>query len=182
MRKPVPIRAKRRGLQPYRSALKESLMNIAFFLTPKSELVVLEENMTVRQAMEKMEYHRFTAMPLINSRGKYVGSLSEGDMLWYLKNKDGILLQDTEKELVGSVKRYRHIYPVEISSDMEALYELAAVQSFVPIVDDQNIFIGIIKRGEILKYFLQKTQKLEAQLNKDKIRYSKVVPSISFNH
>ena len=33
-------------------------MNIAFFLTPKSEVVYLSKRMTLRQAMEKMEYHR----------------------------------------------------------------------------------------------------------------------------
>ncbi len=160
-------------------------MNIAFFLTPKNELVVLDEKMTIRQAMEKMEYHRFTAIPLINSRGKYVGSLSEGDVLWHLKHKDGIMFQDTEKETIGNIKRHHQIQPVEINADMEALFELAAVQSFVPVVDDQQIFIGIIKRGEILQYFWKKATEAQTQNSMVRQRYSKVVDlvqNISFTH
>ena len=34
-------------------------MNVAFFLSPKNEIVYLTETMTLRQAMEKMEYHRY---------------------------------------------------------------------------------------------------------------------------
>lgn len=61
-------------------------MNIAFFLLPKKDVVVLTPQSTMRQALEKMEYHRYTAIPLIDGEGKYVGTLSEGDLLRKLKN------------------------------------------------------------------------------------------------
>lgn len=60
-------------------------MNIAFFLTPKLEVIYENENSTMRQALERMEYHRYTAIPLIDDNGKYVGTLTEGDMLWKIK-------------------------------------------------------------------------------------------------
>jgi hypothetical protein len=37
-------------------------MNIAFLLTPKSEVIYLQPDCTMRQAMEKMEYHRYSAI------------------------------------------------------------------------------------------------------------------------
>lgn len=60
-------------------------MNIAFFLTPKSELVYININSTMRQALEKLEHHRYTAIPLVNDKGEYAGTLTEGDLLWKLK-------------------------------------------------------------------------------------------------
>lgn len=47
-------------------------MNIAFFLIPKSEVVWLPKNSTMRQALEKMEYHRYAAIPLIEQRFELV--------------------------------------------------------------------------------------------------------------
>lgn len=60
-------------------------MNIAFFLLPKKEVVTLSTQSTIRQALEKMEYHRYSSVPLINHKGEYVGTLAEGDLLWKLK-------------------------------------------------------------------------------------------------
>ena len=64
-------------------------MNIAFFLTPKVEVIYEKSNNTMRQAIERMEYHRYTAIPILNDKGMYVGTLTEGDLLWKLKNYQG---------------------------------------------------------------------------------------------
>ena len=71
-------------------------MNIAFFLTPKNEVVCENEDSTMRQVMEKMEHHGYTAIPLINREGKYVGTLTEGDLLWKLKNTPDLNFKNTE--------------------------------------------------------------------------------------
>ncbi|MDZ7543687.1 CBS domain-containing protein, partial [Clostridium perfringens] len=57
-------------------------MNIAFFLLPKHEVVCLNEQSTLRQTLERMEHHRFTSVPIINDNGEYVGTVTEGDLLW----------------------------------------------------------------------------------------------------
>lgn len=131
-------------------------MNIAFFLTPKSELVTIEKHMTIRQALEMMEFHRYTQVCVIDKHGKYVDALSEGDLLWHLKHKEGLIFKDTEKESIENVKRYREAKPVSINSNIESLIELSAVQSFVPVVDDQNVFIGIIRRSDIINFCMKK--------------------------
>lgn len=127
-------------------------MNIAFFLTPKSDIVTLNSNMTIRQAMETMEYHKYSAVPVINNNGEYIYTLSEGDILWHLKHKDGLIFKDTEKENIDAINRHRETKPVDINSRIESLVELSCLQSFIPVVDDQKIFIGIIKRSDIINY------------------------------
>ena len=62
-------------------------MNILFFLTPKSDVVYINDDETLRQALEKMEHHRYAAVPVINHQGRYVGTLTEGDLLWGIKNQ-----------------------------------------------------------------------------------------------
>jgi CBS domain-containing protein len=128
-------------------------MNIAFFLTPKNEVVYLPLNSTMRQALEKMEYHRYTAVPLIDEHGKYAGTITEGDLLWKMKNTPGLTFTDTERIMITDIPRRMTNTPVRINAEIEDLLSLAIVQSFVPVVDDSENFIGIIRRREIIEYF-----------------------------
>ncbi len=57
-------------------------MRVAFFLLPKSETVYLVENQTVRQGLEKLRHHGYTAVPLLDKDGRYVGTLTTADFLW----------------------------------------------------------------------------------------------------
>ena len=56
--------------------------NILFFLLPKAMCAYLYDDYTVRQALEKMEAAGYQALPILNRRGEYRGTLTEGDLLW----------------------------------------------------------------------------------------------------
>ena len=127
-------------------------MNIAFFLTPKNEVVCESLESTMRQVMERMEHHGYTAIPLIDKHGRYVGTLTEGDLLWKLKNTPELNFKNTESVKVKDIKTRRAHKSVLINSDIESLISLAINQNFVPVVDDEGIFIGIIKRSDIINY------------------------------
>jgi CBS domain-containing protein len=131
-------------------------MNIAFFLVPKNEVIILPLNSTMRQALEKMEYHRYTAIPLVDERGKYAGTITEGDLLWKMKNTPGLAFADTERIMITDIFLRMINTPVKINSEMEELLSLAMVQNFVPVVDDNGIFIGIIRRREIIEYYAKR--------------------------
>lgn len=126
-------------------------MNIAFLLTPKSEVVTLKNTMTLRQAMEKMEYHKFSAVPVLDSTGKYVYTISEGDILWFVKNHMDLNLRDAEKVQLGSIKRSRKIEAVSIDASYDKVLDMTRFQNFVPVVDDSGTFIGLIKRSDIME-------------------------------
>jgi len=127
-------------------------MNVAFFLIPKKDIVYLKENATMRQALERMEYHSYSAVPLIDDEGKYVGTITEGDLLWKLKNTTGLTFQNTEDIFLSEVEQHVQNVPVTIDAQMEDLISRAVVQNFVPVVDDQQIFIGIVRRREMIEY------------------------------
>ena len=62
-------------------------MNIFTILTPKSQTEFIEYDSTIRQALETFDFHKFSVVPLIDDEGKYVCTLSEGDILRYIKNE-----------------------------------------------------------------------------------------------
>ena len=126
-------------------------MNIAFFLLPKSEVVYLKPRSTMRQALERMERHRYTAVPLIDETGKYMGTITEGDLLWKLKNTPELNFKNSEKVLVKDIPQQMQNKPVNINANIEDLIHLATMQNFVPVVDDNENFIGIIRRREIIE-------------------------------
>ena len=127
-------------------------MNILFYLVPKSEVMYLYDDYSLRQAMEKMEYHKYSAVPIINRAGNYVGSLSEGDILWDLKGRELKELKETEEILVRQVKRCRDNEPVNVNCNIEDLVMTSMNQNFVPVIDDNGIFIGIVTRKSIIEY------------------------------
>ena len=131
-------------------------MNIAFFLTPKNEIVYEELNATMRQALERMEYHRYTAIPILNDKGMYVGTLTEGDLLWKLKNTPELEFKNTNKVLISDILMHMINKPVHIDSDIEDLIATSITQNFVPVIDDNEIFIGMIKRSDIITYCYKK--------------------------
>ncbi len=137
-------------------------MNIAFFLIPKKEVVCLPVNCTMRQALEKMEYHRYTAVPLLSEKGEYAGTITEGDLLWKMKNTPGLTFGGTERILLSEVPRRFTNSAVRISAEIEDLLSLAITQNFIPVVDDGDIFIGIIRRREIIEYYAKLPRKMAA--------------------
>ncbi|MBD7914736.1 CBS domain-containing protein [Clostridium sp. Sa3CUN1] len=134
-------------------------MNIAFFLTPKNEVIYEYLDATMRQVIERMEHHGYTAVPLIDKDGKYMGTLTEGDLLWKLKNTPDLNFKNSENIRVKDIQRKRKHKSVSINSDVESLISLATSQNFVPVVDDEGIFIGIIKRSDIINYCYSEMKK-----------------------
>ena len=136
-------------------------MNILFFLTPKSEVAYIHDDESLRQVLEKMEYHKYSAVPIISRQGTYVGTITEGDLLWYIKNQLDLNLQEARRILITNVPRRSDNTPVSIDSNIEDLLDKAMKQNFVPVLDDKKSFIGIVTRKDIMKYFADKMKKTE---------------------
>jgi len=149
-------------------------MNIAFFLSLKKNIVYLSSNSTMRQALERMEYHH-ASVPIIDDAGKYVGVLTEGDLLWKMKTTPDLTFMDTEKIQLAEIERHTQNDPVSVNAQMESLITRAAEQNFVPVVDDNGTFIGIVRRSELITYCVNRlapspyfeTAKIKDQLSRN---------------
>ena len=131
-------------------------MNILFFLKPKETIEYIESDFSIRQTLEKLDKHGYSAIPLIDENGMYINTISDGDILMYIKNNTHLDLKKAENKSILEVKIRRDVKSIKIDQNMEDLLELSLNQNFVPVVDDLNHFIGIITRKDIIKYFYEK--------------------------
>lgn len=131
-------------------------MNILFFLTPKAELTYLLDTQSIEQALDTMEQYRYTAVPIINKKGAYIGTMTEGDLLYNIKNRFNFDLTRMKSQPLTQIQRKRDYQPVKINAKVEDLFNKALTQNFVPVIDDENTFIGIVKRKDIMEYLCKK--------------------------
>ena len=132
-------------------------MNILFFLTPKAEVKCVYEEDTLKEAIDSMNSHNFSTIPIINkATGKYVGTIAQGDVLRDLKHRQDAVPQIEAERPIMQIRRKRDYKPVRASADISELFESAKHQNFVPVVDDTNIFIGIVTRSSIMEYLIRR--------------------------
>ncbi len=126
--------------------------NILFFLTPKAMCAYLYDDYTIRQALEKMESAAYSALPILNHQGEYRGTLTEGDLLWAMKNICYMDMRQAEARRIMEISRRKDYVPVRVSASMHDLIQRASTQNFVPVVDDYEAFIGLVTRKAIINY------------------------------
>ncbi|NTW71666.1 MAG: CBS domain-containing protein [Eubacteriaceae bacterium] len=129
--------------------------NILFFLIPKKDVVFLPGNCSVKFALDVMEENGYSAIPIINDKGKYIRTLTEGDLLWELKNHREMTFVNSSRYNIEDISSRRSVEAVGIGEPLDKIIEMSKLQNFVPVVDDEGVFIGIIRRQEVIDYLLK---------------------------
>ena len=127
-------------------------MNIMRFVIPKSLVEYVASDSSVRQAVEKMRYHRYVAIPVIDADGKYVGTLRNDDVLSFFLDNGGVDIRLAERHSVADLLDSNYSPPVYHNASLNELIEKIKEHNFVPVVDDRGCFIGIILRRDILNF------------------------------
>ncbi|MBQ9037767.1 MAG: CBS domain-containing protein [Erysipelotrichaceae bacterium] len=133
--------------------------NILLLLKPKKMIGYLEENQTLRQGLEIMRFHGYTALPVINENGQYIGTVSEGDFLWNILETKNYSIFDQEKHSIKEILREGFNPPVKVTTPVENLVSQIMNQNFVPVIDDQGVLMGIVTRQNVIRYLTEKTCK-----------------------
>jgi CBS-domain-containing membrane protein len=102
-----------------------------------------------------METAGYAALPILNKRGEYRGTITEGDLLWALKNMCNMDIRLAEARRIMEITRRKDHVPVRVNTNMRELVSRASSQNFVPVVDDKDTFIGIVTRSNIVKFCFQ---------------------------
>jgi len=126
-------------------------MNVITLLTPKAQVAYLYDDCTIRQGLEKLRSRGYTAIPVLNKDGAYVGTVSEGDFLWNILDHQNCNMQDLGQMPLKNLLRKGFNPPVSVLVTMEELLDRAMQQSFVPVADDRGAFIGIVTRQTIMR-------------------------------
>ncbi|MBB5182585.1 CBS domain-containing protein [Catenisphaera adipataccumulans] len=137
------------------------LPNVFFFLQTKETVKFLNANDNIYAGLQKMRMYHYSAMPVINDQGHYLGSVREGDFLWYLVDHPDKREAELRKLPLRTLVHKNFIKACRTDVDIDQLFQMSLDQNFVPIVDDRNIFIGIVTRRSIIAYLLNQARKIE---------------------
>lgn len=137
--------------------------NVVFFLKFKKDVRFFFDTLSLLQALPMMKQHGYTAVPVINAQGEYMGSISEGDLLWFIlaNGDDKDLLEQT---CIRDLIRPGFMPAVNISVPFSVLLESSFTQNYVPVVDDRNIFIGIVTRQSLMKYLAREKEEVSIKI------------------
>ena len=130
-------------------------MNILRFLVPKSQVAYVEGDATARQGLEKMRHHGYSVMPVLHPDGTYFGVVRDSDILSLIIDADFPELTELEEIPLARVVQSSNT-PVKNSATMRELLERVTEHNFVPVTDDRDCFIGIIRRRDIIRYFTER--------------------------
>mgnify|MGYP000835448341 FL=1 len=91
-------------------------------------------------------------------------------MLWKLKKEGFPELHEMEEISVMEMIRNRDNKPVHVNVDMEGLLDKVMHQNFVPVVDDDKVFIGIVTRKDVIQYLMDELKKKKKTDSQEKIQ------------
>ena len=128
-------------------------MNVIGMMRPKYSTTYLEAEDTLRDGLEIMKKSGYTAVPVIDREGKYVGTVKEGEFLWKLLEYGESILDDVR---IKDIIRQGWNLAATDEEDADSLIHRAMTQNFVPVVDDRGCYIGIITRRDIIQSILNK--------------------------
>ncbi len=134
-------------------------MNIISMIMPKMQVAYIYSDNTIRQGLEKFRAHGYTAIPVLTRDNQYYGTVTEGDFLRSLIDSGSNSMKDKEKMLISDIIRPEFNPCVHVNISMKELFERSINQSFIPVVDDREFFVGIVTRQKIIRYFLDEYNK-----------------------
>ena len=121
-------------------------------MIPKIATQYITSDSTIRQAYEKMRYHHYVAIPVIDSEGLYVGTVRNDDIFNYFLDNESLDFRAAERDSVMSIMDESYAKPLYHSASVGDLIENVKEHNFVPVVDDRGCFIGIILRRDVLTF------------------------------
>ena len=143
-------------------------------MTPK--VMTLRADQAIGDAADEMAAHKYGAMPVVDGAGKLLGLLRDEDFIvsearvhvpTYISLL-GVSFQlpshvDEElRKVAGStVGEVMEEHPLTITAD-DTLEDLATVmheteESHVPVVDANGMLVGIVARGDIVRFIARTT-------------------------
>lgn len=130
-------------------------MNIIGLLRPKNTTDYLYDTYSFREAVKVLKNSGYTTLPVIDSEGIYLGTVSEGDIFWYLY--ENTITSDLDKVYIGTIINKKRNPAVSNVSDSKTIIDSIMKQNFLCMTDSRKCFIGIITRKDVIKYLRKKS-------------------------
>ena len=127
-------------------------MNTAMLLKPKSMVAYIYGDLPAKEGLKEFIAHGFTAVPVIDREGMYLGVVSERDFLYRLLDAGSVEAADANGYTVADLVSDTRFEAVTIVADMDILFNRIIEQNFVPVIDSRGMFSGIVTRKDVLMH------------------------------
>ena len=125
--------------------------------TPVKRVSCLYSDMTLSQAIAKMQKCHYAMIPVIERNSmRYLYSVSTGDLLYHLVGKKE--LGDSLEAPLSTVRIDRLTPSCNEDVDVDEVYDMAINQNYVPLVDNSGIFRGILTRRALINYLISNSE------------------------
>lgn len=138
------------------SGTSDSDLNVMSLLKPKSTVTYINGNDTLEKTMNILRENGYATVPVVGKDGRYLGTISEGDLLWYITDHGFDSVKDTYASEVTNTDRNPAVHDIV---DSKTIVHDILSQNFLCMVDDRECFIGIITRKDIIRCLKQKIEK-----------------------
>lgn len=125
-------------------------MNTAMLLKPKSMVAYIYGDLSAEEGLREFIEHGFTAVPVIDREGMYIGVVSERDFLYLILDKKSVEAVKDDNLTVADLADCSRFESVTIDADIGTLFNRIIEQNFVPVVDSRGMFSGIVTRKDVL--------------------------------
>ena len=122
-------------------------MNVMAMLKPKCSTTYLHDTDSLRDGLHIMHESGYSAVPVVDAEGRYVGTVKEGDFLWNMMD-NGIATLDSRQ--VKDILKTDWNLAVTDEEGMSTLIERALSQNFVPMVEGSRKFSNEIGNNQYL--------------------------------
>ena len=127
-------------------------MNTAMLLKPKRMVAYIYGDLSAKEGLKEFIAHGFTAVPVIDREGMYLGVVSERDFLYRLLDAGSVEAADANGHTVADLVSDTRFEAVTIDADMDILFNRIIEQNFVPVIDSRGMFSGIVTRKDVLMH------------------------------
>lgn len=127
-------------------------MNVLFLLVPKRDVIYLPVDSSIRQAFETLRVHSHAVIPVLDEAGHYVSTISTCQVLNFVYNQKVPSLQELEDYPISLVLEEDANPPFRIDLNFSDLLDRLQEANFVAVIDDRDLFMGIITRKSLMSY------------------------------
>ncbi|MBQ7990753.1 MAG: CBS domain-containing protein [Oscillospiraceae bacterium] len=125
-------------------------MNTAMLIKPKSQVSYLFSDMDAHEGLREFIKTGFTAIPVIDREGLYIGVVSERDFLYRILDADNTGSDAADGITLGDLASVSRFETVQIDADYATLFKKIISQNFIPVIDSRGMFSGIVTRHDVL--------------------------------
>jgi len=119
-------------------------------LKPKVMVAYIYGDLLAGEGLKEFIEHGYTAVPVIDREGMYLGVVSERDFLYRVLETGCVDSINTDDLTVADLASCSRFESVTIDADIETLFNRIIEQNFVPVVDSRGMFSGIVTRRDMM--------------------------------